>query len=76
MLQARHVAARFLAGYLPFAYGRGSALAIQGITPALRRELLRQRGAADAGRAPAPPAGDVAADDRDDAGVRGREGGD
>lgn len=43
MLEARQVAARFLAGYLPFAYGRGSALAIRGITPALRHELLRQR---------------------------------
>jgi hypothetical protein len=43
LFQARQVAARFLAGYLPFAYGRDSALAIQGITPALRRELLHQR---------------------------------
>ena len=43
MREARRVAARFLAGYLPFAYGHGSALAIRGITPALRRELLRQR---------------------------------
>jgi hypothetical protein len=43
MLQARRVAKRFLAGYLPFAYGRGSGLAIRGITPALRRELLAQR---------------------------------
>jgi hypothetical protein len=37
------VAARFLAGYTPFMYGRGSALAIRGITPSLRRQLLRQR---------------------------------
>jgi hypothetical protein len=43
MLQARRVAARFLAGYLPFAYGRGNALAVRGITPALRHELLGQR---------------------------------
>lgn len=43
MLQARQAAARFLAGYLPYAYGRGSALAIGGVTPALRRELLEQR---------------------------------
>jgi hypothetical protein len=43
MLQARQVAKRFLAGYLPFAYRRGNALAIRGITPSLRRELLRQR---------------------------------
>src|SRR5690349_501160 len=35
ILQARRVADRFLAGYLRFAYGRGSALAISGITPAL-----------------------------------------
>jgi hypothetical protein len=43
MLAARRVAVRFLAGYLPFAYGCGSALAIRGVTPALRRELLGQR---------------------------------
>jgi hypothetical protein len=40
---ARRVAERFLAGYLPFAYGRGSALAVRGVTPALRRQLLRDR---------------------------------
>ena len=40
IVHARRVAERFLAGYLPFAYGRGSALAIRGITPALRRQLL------------------------------------
>jgi hypothetical protein len=43
MLQGRQVAARFLAGYLAFVYGRGSARAIRGITPALRRGLLEQR---------------------------------
>jgi hypothetical protein len=43
MLQARRVAKRFLAGYLPFAYGRGSALAIRAATQALRRQLLSQR---------------------------------
>jgi hypothetical protein len=43
ILQARQVAKRFLAGYLPFEYGRGSALAIPGITQALRRKLLSQR---------------------------------
>jgi hypothetical protein len=42
MLEARQVAARFLAGYLPFAYGRDSASAVSGVTPALRRQLLRQ----------------------------------
>jgi hypothetical protein len=40
---ARRVGERFLAGYLRFAYGRGSALAVSGVTPALRRELMRQR---------------------------------
>jgi hypothetical protein len=43
MLQARWVATRFLAGYLPFAYARSSAIAIRGVTPTLRRQLLRQR---------------------------------
>jgi hypothetical protein len=43
MLEGREAAARFLAGYLPFAYGRGSAVAIRGITPEVRGELLRQR---------------------------------
>jgi hypothetical protein len=43
LLQARRVAERFLAGYLPFAYGRDSALAVSGVTPAMRRRLLRQR---------------------------------
>jgi hypothetical protein len=40
---ARGVGERFLVGYLRFAYGRGSALAVSGATPALRRQLLRQR---------------------------------
>ena len=43
LVQAHRVAERFLAGYLPFAYGRGSALAIAGITSAMRRQLLRRR---------------------------------
>jgi hypothetical protein len=43
MVQARRVAERFLAGYLPFAYGRGSALAIRGTTQTLRRQLLSPR---------------------------------
>lgn len=43
MLQARRVADRFVAGYLPFAYGRGSALAMRGVTPVIRRQLLGQR---------------------------------
>jgi hypothetical protein len=40
ILQARRVAERFLAGYLPFAYGRDGAHALSGITSALRRQLL------------------------------------
>jgi len=43
MLQARRVAKRFLAGYLAFAYGRGSARAVRGITQTLRRQLLSPR---------------------------------
>ena len=43
MLQARRVSTRFLAGYLAFAYGRGSAPATRGVTQALRRQLLSQR---------------------------------
>ncbi len=43
IFRARGVAERFLAGYLPYAYGRGSALAVTGITSALRRQLLRSR---------------------------------
>ena len=43
IVRARRVAERFLAGYLPFAYGRGGALAISGITSALRRQLLHKR---------------------------------
>jgi hypothetical protein len=34
------VAQRFLAGYLPFAYGRVDLAAINGITPTLRSRLL------------------------------------
>lgn len=40
---ARRVGERLLVGYRRFAYGRGSALAVSGVTPALRRRLLRQR---------------------------------
>ena len=43
MCDARRVAERFLGGYLPFAYGRGSALTVGGVTLALRRQLLRER---------------------------------
>jgi hypothetical protein len=41
LLAARRVAARFLAGYLPYLYGRGSARSIDGVTPGLRLELAR-----------------------------------
>lgn len=40
---AAHAAQRFLAGYLPYIYGHGSAQAITGVTPALGRELSRHR---------------------------------
>ena len=43
MRDARRVAQQFLAGYLPLAYGRGNALAVRGVTSALRRELLLER---------------------------------
>jgi hypothetical protein len=41
--RARRVAERFLTGYLPFAYGRGGALAISDITSGLRQQLLHKR---------------------------------
>jgi hypothetical protein len=44
LVAARRAAARFLAGYLPFLYGRGSARSIDGVTPDLHRELIRVRG--------------------------------
>jgi hypothetical protein len=40
---ARVVAARFLLSYLQFAYGRGSAGAVKGLTPGLRSQLITQR---------------------------------
>ena len=40
---ARAVAARFLLSYLRFAYGRGSAGAVKGVTPGLRSQLITQR---------------------------------
>ncbi len=33
----------FLAGYLPFAYGQASASSVPAVTPALRRQLRRER---------------------------------
>ena len=44
LVAARRVAGRFLAGYLPFLYGRGSARSIDGVTPDLRRQLIRAPG--------------------------------
>src|SRR5438445_13731169 len=41
LVAAKRVAARFLAGYLPFLYGRGSARSIEAVTPGLRRQLSR-----------------------------------
>jgi hypothetical protein len=41
--RARHAARTFLAGYLPFAYGRASAGALRALTPQLRRQLKRER---------------------------------
>src|SRR5437763_313629 len=35
LARARDVAARFLAGYVPFIYGRGSARSVVAVTPSL-----------------------------------------
>jgi hypothetical protein len=44
LLAARRVATRFLAGYLPFLYGRGSARSVEAVTPGLRLRLSSARG--------------------------------
>ena len=44
LVAARRVTGRFLTGFLPFLYGRGSARSIDGVTPDLRRQLIRVRG--------------------------------
>jgi hypothetical protein len=44
LVAARRAAGRFLAGYLPFLYGRASARSIDGVTPDLRQQLIRMRG--------------------------------
>jgi hypothetical protein len=44
LVAARRAAARFLAGYLSFLYGSGSARSIDAVTPDLRRQLSRTRG--------------------------------
>jgi hypothetical protein len=41
--RAREAATRFLAGYLPFLYGRGSAREVDPATPGLRLQLTRTR---------------------------------
>jgi hypothetical protein len=46
---AKRAARRFLAGYLPYSYGRRSARDIAGATPELRAELTRERPRAPAG---------------------------
>ena len=43
LVAAKSVAARFLAGYLPFLYGRGSARSIDAVTPDMRLQLSRMR---------------------------------
>lgn len=43
LVRARQVARTFLTGYLPLAYGRASASSVRGVTPALRRQLTRER---------------------------------
>jgi hypothetical protein len=40
---ARRVGERFLIGYVPYRYGRGSADELEGATGELRRELRRTR---------------------------------
>lgn len=40
---AKRVARRFLAGYLPYAYGRGGVGAIEGASDALRERLAAER---------------------------------
>lgn len=44
LARARRVAARFLASYLPFLYGRASARSFEAVTPGLRRQLSDTRG--------------------------------
>src|SRR5947207_817963 len=40
LARAREAADRFLAGYLPFAYGRASARSVRALTSGLRRQLI------------------------------------
>jgi hypothetical protein len=41
--RAHDAAERFLRAFLPFAYGRARAPAVTSVTPALRRQLVRER---------------------------------
>jgi hypothetical protein len=43
LLRARQAAERFLGSYLPFDYGRASALAVSPVTPTLRGQLTGER---------------------------------
>lgn len=43
LARVRVVAGRFLESYLPFVYGRASAVSVSELTPALRRQLLPKR---------------------------------
>lgn len=43
LARARQAATRFLAGYLPFLYGRGSARSVDAVAPDLRPQLTRTR---------------------------------
>jgi hypothetical protein len=41
--QVKRAARRFLAGYLPYSYGRGDAADIEAVAPELRRQLASER---------------------------------
>jgi len=43
LARARETAARFLSGYLPFLYGRGSARSVDAVALGLRLQLMRAR---------------------------------
>jgi hypothetical protein len=43
LARVREAASRFLARYLPFAYGRSPARSLNAVTPTLRRQLIRER---------------------------------
>jgi hypothetical protein len=43
LVRVRQAAAQFLAGYLPFAYGRAPARSVNAVAPALRGQLTGRR---------------------------------